>query len=273
MNATLEHPTLPRPSDELPDREPLREALPPPEPAPLPPTGKGVAPTRSSIVPMKHAGKDLRPWRTVRLELSLIVAIGLLVALFRLPLLQDTDTFEYTLAEQEVVEMEEIQQTKQEVAPPPPPRPMTPIAVADDVILDEEPLNLDATLDINEAIEYVPPPPPTPTEEPVVEEEPEIFVVVEDMPQMIGGIQALQSIIEYPEIAVQAGVEGRVIVQFIVDEEGNVVDPVVIRSLGAGLDEEAIRAVSQMRFIPGKQRGKAVRVRFSVPVTFKLKQR
>ena len=271
MNATLEHPTLPRPSSKAPARPSQREALPPTAPPPAP-TGKRPAPASHTIVPRKKAGKDLRPWRSVRLEVSLIVALGLLIGLFRVPLFQNTDEFEYTLADQEVVEIEEIQQTKQELAPPPPPRPSTPIAVSDDVILDEEPLNLDATLDINEAIEYVPPPPPEPVEEPVEEEEAEIFVVVEEMPQMIGGIQALQAVIEYPEIAVQAGVQGRVIVQFIVDEEGNVVDPVVIRSLGAGLDEEAIRAVSQMRFIPGKQRGKAVRVRFSVPVTFKLKQ-
>ncbi|MEX0595435.1 MAG: energy transducer TonB, partial [Candidatus Paceibacterota bacterium] len=61
-----------------------------------------------------------------------------------------------------------------------------------------------------------------------------------------------------------------VVVQFIIDEEGNVNDPVVVRGIGGGCDEEAVRAVSKAKFIPGKQRGKPVRVRYSLPVTFRL---
>lgn len=166
--------------------------------------------------------------------------------------------------------MEEIQQTQQIEQPPPPPRPPIPVEVPNDEILEDDfLLDLDASLDLDAPISQPPPPPPAEEEE--VVEEPEIFVIVEDMPELIGGLAAIQSNIRYPEIARKAGVEGRVFVQFVVDEQGNVVDPVVTRGLGAGLDEEAIRAVSQAKFTPGKQRGQPVRVRMSLPITFRLR--
>ncbi|MFW5973012.1 MAG: energy transducer TonB, partial [Bacteroidota bacterium] len=138
-----------------------------------------------------------------------------------------------------------------------------------DEILEDDFLDLDASLDLD-APTQAPPPPPPPADEPE-EEEPEIFVIVEDMPELIGGLASIQQRIRYPELARKAGVEGRVFVQFVVDEQGNVVDPVVTRGLGAGLDEEAIRAVSQATFSPGKQRGQPVRVKMSLPITFKLR--
>ncbi len=104
-----------------------------------------------------------------------------------------------------------------------------------------------------------------------MEDEDEIFVVVEQMPELIGGIASIQKEIRYPEIARQARVSGRVIVQFIVDQEGNVVDPVVLRGIGGGCNEEALRVVKLAKFIPGKQRGKPVRVRYTLPITFKLR--
>jgi TonB family protein len=96
------------------------------------------------------------------------------------------------------------------------------------------------------------------------------FIIVERMPELIGGLSALQQELRYPAIAKRAGIEGRVFVQFIVDERGHVEDAQVVRGIGAGCDEEAVRAVQQMRFVPGRQRGKAVRVKMSLPVTFRL---
>ena len=95
-------------------------------------------------------------------------------------------------------------------------------------------------------------------------------MVVEEMPEIIGGQKALYDCIKYPEIARKAGVEGRVIIQFVVDENGNVTNPQVLRGVGAGLDEEALRCVSQLKFKPGRQRGRPVRVRFTLPVVFRL---
>ena len=95
-------------------------------------------------------------------------------------------------------------------------------------------------------------------------------MIVENMPELIGGLQSIQNEIKYPAIAQKAGIEGRVFVQFVVDEQGNVVDPVIVRGIGAGCDEEAIRAVRLAKFKPGRQGGKAVRVKMSLPITFKL---
>lgn len=100
--------------------------------------------------------------------------------------------------------------------------------------------------------------------------EEEVFLVVEKMPEPIGGMQAIYENIRYPELARRAGIEGRVVVQFIVDEEGNVVNPTVIRGIGGGCDEAAIAAVRDVKFIPGMQRGRNVKVQFQLPIVFRL---
>src|SRR5690625_5390729 len=113
----------------------------------------------------------------------------------------------------------------------------------------------------------MPPPPPPPAEE---EPEEDFFVVVEQMPELIGGLGELQSKIRYPEMARRAGIEGRVHIQFIVNERGEVENPVVVRGIGGGADEEALRVVSQAKFTPGMQRGRPVRVQYSLPIFFRL---
>lgn len=211
---------------------------------------------------------NLRRRYTLFVEIGLIVALVLLITAFRFNFNPDTGV-DFVVEEQEIVQMEEIQQTKQIEQPPPPPRPPVPVEVPNDEILEDEDLDLDASLDIDEPLTDLPPPPPPEEEE--EEPEPEIFVVVEQMPELIGGLGEIQSKINYPEIARKAGVEGRVIVQFVVDESGNVVDPVVVRGIGAGCDQEALRVVRDAKFKPGKQRGKSVKVKMSLPITFKLK--
>ena len=115
--------------------------------------------------------------------------------------------------------------------------------------------------------------------EPVVEEEEpveeEIFMVVEQMPEFPGGMAELMKFlsknIKYPTIAQENGIQGRVIVQFVVNQDGSIVDPVVMRSVDPYLDKEALRVISSMpKWKPGMQRGKAVRVKYTVPVTFRL---
>jgi periplasmic protein TonB len=91
------------------------------------------------------------------------------------------------------------------------------------------------------------------------------------MPELIGGLEAVQDLIRYPEMARRANIEGTVHLQFIVDENGRVVDPVVVRGIGGGCDEAALEAVRQVRFRPGVQRGRPVKVRFSIPVRFRLR--
>lgn len=216
----------------------------------------------------KEEKYDLRNRYPLYIEIGLVLTLGILIVAFRVDWSPDND-FEIVMPEQEQINMEEIQQTKQIEQPPPPPKPPVPVEVPNDEILEDDELDLDASLDLDEPIAETPPPPPPAEEE--EEEEPEIFVIVEQMPELIGGLASIQKKINYPEIAKKAGVEGRVIVQFVVDEQGNVQDPQVVRGIGAGCDEEAIRAVKQAKFEPGKQRGKAVKVKMSLPITFKLK--
>ena len=112
----------------------------------------------------------------------------------------------------------------------------------------------------------------------VVEEEPEeqtIFEVVENMPEFQGGQAALMAYlaknIKYPTIAQENGTQGRVIVQFVVNKDGSIVDAKVVRSVDPYLDKEALRVINTMpKWKPGMQRGKPVRVKFTVPVMFRL---
>jgi protein TonB len=206
---------------------------------------------------------DLRSRYPMLTEIGLIASLVLLIVAFRVQYNPDSQ-FIIQEEQQIVVEMEEIEQTQQIEKPPPPPPPPVPIEVPNDEILEDDIIDIDMEIDIDEPV-ILPPPPPT------EELEPEIFVVVEHMPELVGGIGGLQKRVTYPEIAKKAGVEGTVFLQFIVDEEGNVVDPIVMRGIGAGCDEEALKAIRTAKFTPGKQRGKPVKVKFSLPVRFKLK--
>ena len=114
---------------------------------------------------------------------------------------------------------------------------------------------------------------------PIVVEEPEkeeeIFQVVDNKPEFPGGMgelmKYLQKNIKYPPICQDQGIQGRVVVQFVVNSDGSIVDPVVIKSVNPHLDKEALRVVSAMpKWKPGEQRGKKVRVRFTLPVSFRL---
>ena len=113
-------------------------------------------------------------------------------------------------------------------------------------------------------------------EKPKVEEETnKVFDVVEQMPQFPGGQSALfdylSSHIKYPVVAEENGVQGRVIVTFVVERDGSITDTKVAKSVDPSLDREAMRVVRTMpNWIPGKQNGSAVRVKFTVPVTFRL---
>lgn len=218
-----------------------------------------------SLNPLKRKKEvQIHDGYQIRIQVGLIISILLFIVVFRINI-QFQDSFEYEPIEREIMEMEEIIQTEIIETPPPPPRPPVPISVPDDAIIDDELFDFDAFLDTDDALAYTPPPPPE--EE---EQEPEIFVMVEQMPELIGGIAELQRHVRYPEIARRAGIEGRVVVQFVIDEQGNVTDPQVVRSLGGGTDEAALEAIKKVRFTPGMQRGRPVKVRYTIPVQFRL---
>lgn len=173
--------------------------------------------------------------------------------------------------EEEMVPITEQEEPKQ--APPPPEAPKVEevLQIADNDANVEE-TTIQSNEDKGEAVEikYV----PAVVEEEEVEEQ-QIFQVVEEMPEFPGGMaecmKFLAKDIKYPTIAQENGVQGRVIVQFVVNKDGTIVDPVVVRSVDPYLDKEALRVIKAMpKWKPGKQRGKAVRVKYTVPVTFRL---
>ncbi|MEG1564497.1 MAG: TonB family protein [Bacteroides sp.] len=174
------------------------------------------------------------------------------------------------LFEEEIVP---ITEQKQEVAPPPPDAPSAAevLKIVDDKTEVKDVL-IASTEDTGQKVDvkYVP--------VKVVEDEPEeqtIFEVVEQMPEFPGGTAALMKFlgknINYPNIAQENGTQGRVIVQFVVNKDGSVVDAKVVKSVDPYLDKEALRVIGTMpKWKPGMQRGKPVRVKYTVPVTFKL---
>lgn len=159
---------------------------------------------------------------------------------------------------------------------PPPPAPPTPTIIEEFLVVDNE---KEGVAPINTGGEelgggvtpvYVP---VIPEEEEVIEEV--IFDVVEEMPSFGKGqadlMQYLAKNIKYPTIAQEQGTQGRVIIQFVVDKDGSIAEPRVVRSVDPYLDKEALRVVNGMpKWNPGKQRNKPVRVKFTVPVVFRL---
>ena len=112
-------------------------------------------------------------------------------------------------------------------------------------------------------------------EPPKHEEETKIFTVVEQMPMYPGGDAALMGYlrdnIKYPTVAAENGVQGRVVVGFVVERDGSITDVNILRGVDPSLDREAMRVVKSMpRWNPGKQNGSAVRVKYQVPVSFRL---
>ena len=173
--------------------------------------------------------------------------------------------------EEEMIPITEQEEQKQ--APPPPEAPKVEevLQIAENDANVEE-STIQSSEENNQAVEIKYVPVEVEEEEP---EEQQIFQVVEEMPEFPGGMaECLKFIgknIKYPTIAQENGVQGRVIVQFVVNQDGSIVDPVVVRSVDPYLDKEALRVIKMMpKWKPGKQRGKAVRVKYTVPVTFKL---
>ena len=219
-----------------------------------------------SVIERKKPAADLRRSYIINIQVGLILTLLAFILIFKVNL-NFGGELSFLEKEQEIIEMEEIIQTEQETTPPPPPRPPQPEPVPDDEIVEDMFFDLDTEMDLDTPLDLPPPPPPEDDEE---DDEPEIFQVVEDMPEPAGGMAAIYNAIRYPDAARRAGIEGRVIIQFIVDENGQVRDPVVVRGIGGGCDEAAIDAIRSVEWSPGRQRGRPVRVQFQLPIMFRL---
>jgi protein TonB len=211
----------------------------------------------------KNPKVDLKRKYRRLFETSLIIALAVLIIAFKYFPEFEKETLALD-GPQELVQVEDVEATKQEAAPPPPPKPPIPIEAPSDEVLEDIEIS-DTELDIE--AEVAAPPPPVEEEE---EAEPVFFVAVEQQPEPIGGLEGIQKRIVYPEIAKRAGVQGRVFVKAFVDENGNVVKVELLKGIGAGCDEAAMEAVKNTKFTPGRQRGKSVKVQVSIPIVFRL---
>jgi periplasmic protein TonB len=197
----------------------------------------------------------------------------------------------------ETIEIEPPRTAEPPPPPPPPPPPVIEEVPEEEILEEEQPVFMDQTVEEETVImekppepkrEAPPPPPPPPKED--VEE---IFKVVEQMPRFPGCenisgtneeklkcaegkmLEYIYKNVKYPAIARENGIQGRVVIQFVVERDGSITDAQVVRDIGAGCGEEALRVVNSMnsmseKWTPGKQRGKPVRVQFTLPVQFKL---
>lgn len=217
---------------------------------------------------------DLENKRNIFVQLGLVLSLGIVLTAFNI---NDTVRSASGLGElaEEEIEDEVIPITRQEqVKPPPPPPPPKVVEVLtiveDDVEIEEE-FEFESTeADDETIIDAVP----------VIDDEEEekneqVFVVVEDMPEFPGGELALRkwiaNNIDYPVIAAENGIQGKVYVTFVVDKDGGVSNARIARGVDPSLDQEALRVVNNLpKWKPGMQRGKPVRVSYTVPINFQL---
>jgi len=219
--------------------------------------------------------------------ISMIIALVLLIGGVAYPVIASYIYKKNIIKEEKSVETEILNAPKEDLPPPPPPPPppeamaekvkfTVPKVVEDTVesgLATQDDLstkgNTEAPPDEEIRIEEV-------KEQVIQQEAPkEIFTVVEEQPGYPGGDEArirfLQENTKYPEEAKELGVQGKVFVTFVVEVDGSITDVRVLRGIGAGCDEEAIRVVKSMpRWVPGKQRGQPVRVQFNLPIKFTL---
>jgi len=220
----------------------------------------------------KNPEHDLKRKRGLYFNIGLLISLAVVLIAFEWKSFEG-DNYDLGQLNLDEIEEEIIPITQQNTPPPPPPPPpavqeMLKI-VEDDVVIEDE-VEIDSEADENteiQEIEY---------EEVVVEEE--IFTVVEKMPEFPGGIQKLYNYlgnnIRYPEVAKEAGIQGKVYISFVVEKDGSIKDVKVLRGIPGGkmCDNEAIRVVKNMpKWSPGKQRGKPVRVSYNLPVQFTLR--
>jgi protein TonB len=220
---------------------------------------------------------DLESKRGYFLEIGLVVTLLLILLAFEwsttVEKAESLGTLDLVIEDEELAPV-----TRQEdIVLPPPPPPQQTISDVIDVVEDKIEVNDDfmsMESDENTAVDIVDVA-PVAEPEPEVEEEPQVFFIVENMPEFPGGELALRKFIaenvRYPEMAKENDIQGTVYVRFVVDTDGSVKNVEVIRGVDPLLDKEAIRVIQSLpKWKPGKQRGKAVKVSHSVPIKFAL---
>jgi protein TonB len=232
------------------------------------------APKNIKMELKKSKKADLENKKGIFIQVGLVVALSVVLIGFewtsKPSVLDDTEMVKEIQFEDEMII------TRREEPPKEEPKPEAPkvAEVLEIVENDEEIDDFDFDMEVDDDTEYDFT--MMDDEDENIEEE-QIFYIVEDMPTFNGGEPAVEfrkyiaNNLEYPEIAAENGISGRVIVQFAVNSTGKVVDAIVVRSVDPALDKEAIRVVmASPKWSPGKQRGKPVKVLFTFPINFVL---
>ena len=227
--------------------------------------------------PKKTERADLEKRRGLYLEIGLVVVLVAALVAFNVKS-YDNEQIEVVQRTAEDEIEEQVLNTQQEETPPPPPEPEVPEVttelnvIEDDAESDNEigivSAEVTATTENVEIAQVE-------VADDVEEVEDEIFQVVEQDPEFPGGVEALykyiQSNIKYPQLAKENNITGRVFVTFVVEKDGSVSNVKAARDIGGGCGAEAVRVVKSMpKWTPGKQRGKAVRAAYTLPVVFNL---
>ncbi|GAF05392.1 energy transducer TonB [Saccharicrinis fermentans] len=221
----------------------------------------------------KSPKADLETKKPVFMQIGLVVVLAIVLIAFEWST-TDVDASQFNMMDEVEAEEEIVPITRQEEVKPPPPPPPPKVTdvlniVDDDVEIDEELDIEDTEIDEDTEVEF-----DITLEEEETDDAP-VFFIVEEMPQFPGGDTELRKYIaqsvKYPVIAQENGIQGRVYVQFVVGTDGGVTQVKVARGVDPNLDKEAIRVVESMpKWKPGKQRGKAVKVSYTVPINFVL---
>jgi len=204
------------------------------------------------------------------LSTGLVITLAIVITSFEWKSYDDISLLDNPSGVDDFEEMLEIPPTEQ--PPPPPPKIQQPEIkeVPDEEEIEEEiEIDFDVEVTEDEVIEEIV------IDEPEEEVAEEIFTIVEDPAEPVGGRAAFYKYVgeklKYPTQARRMGIEGRVFVQFVIDKDGSITEVQAVKGIGAGCDEEAVRVVkSHPKWKPGKQRGRAVKQRIILPITFKL---
>ena len=223
----------------------------------------------------KSPKADLENKKMMAVLIGLVMALGIMYIAFEW---SQNEITVYEEALQGPVEIDEemVEVTFREETPPPPPPPQPETVLSDIIDIQDNEAEVETT-DFNSEDEAdarveIQAPIAPPEEE---EEEQVIHIRVEKMPEFPGGQDALNRYlvrnIKYPLLAQENGIQGRVVCQFVVNSDGSIVDISVVRGVEESLDKEAIRVIQSMpKWTPGRQGGKSVRVKYTLPIRFKL---
>jgi protein TonB len=217
------------------------------------------------MLPLKTAKADLIYKYKLHLKISFIISISLLILAFKLSPMPGRIEPIKKNSEGPIV-LSQIDPTLQKPKVPDPPKlpeliPAKLNEPTNEVIFNNN--EIDKHSDLGKPDPF--------KDKPILEKEDLPYLFVEEMPTIIGGYEALYKNLHYTEIAKRTEITGTVVIELVVDKDGNPTEVKVVKSIGGGLDDIALNAVKNLKFTPGIQSGKPVKVRMNIPIKFVLK--